>query len=267
MKLGAYTACLHDRSLRRGPRRSCGELGLTSAEINSGGFLPAAAPAGRRPARQRRHAREDYLGQFEPAGITLTGAELQRQPAEPRPGRRPKHAAGPAPTRSSSPPCSASSASSPCPGCPAPTPAATAAVVDRAALGQPVPRRARLPVERGRRPVLEGHPGAGRRRRRQGRASRCTRTTSSSTRRPCTGSSSEINATHVGRRDGPEPPVLAGHRPGRGHRAPRRPRLPRGRQGHPHQRAAARSTASSTTGSTRVPGGARNPLGLGGTTR
>ena len=36
MKLGAYTACLHDRSLDE-TLKILGELGLTSAEINTGG--------------------------------------------------------------------------------------------------------------------------------------------------------------------------------------------------------------------------------------
>lgn len=36
MKLGAYTAVLHDRPIAALP-----DLGLTSAEVNSGGFLPA----------------------------------------------------------------------------------------------------------------------------------------------------------------------------------------------------------------------------------
>ena len=60
MKLGAYTACLHDRPLDE-TLKILGELGLTSAEINTGGFIgaphlrsttccPAPAP------------REEYLG-------------------------------------------------------------------------------------------------------------------------------------------------------------------------------------------------------------
>lgn len=39
MKLGAYTACLHDKPLPEALGILAG-LGLTSAEINSGGFLP-----------------------------------------------------------------------------------------------------------------------------------------------------------------------------------------------------------------------------------
>ena len=44
MKLGAYTACLHDRSLDE-TLKILGELGLTSAEINAGGFVARPAPA------------------------------------------------------------------------------------------------------------------------------------------------------------------------------------------------------------------------------
>jgi sugar phosphate isomerase/epimerase len=40
MKLGAYTACLHDRSLPE-TLKILQEMGLTSAEINAGGFIPA----------------------------------------------------------------------------------------------------------------------------------------------------------------------------------------------------------------------------------
>ena len=40
MKLGAYTACLHDKPIREA-LQTLASLGLESAEINSGGFLPA----------------------------------------------------------------------------------------------------------------------------------------------------------------------------------------------------------------------------------
>ena len=38
MKLGAYTACLHDKTLEEA-LTILRDLGLTSAEINSGGFI------------------------------------------------------------------------------------------------------------------------------------------------------------------------------------------------------------------------------------
>jgi sugar phosphate isomerase/epimerase len=40
MKLGAYTACLHDKPVAEAIR-ILSDLGLESAEVNSGGFLPA----------------------------------------------------------------------------------------------------------------------------------------------------------------------------------------------------------------------------------
>ena len=62
MKLGAYTACLHDRPLAEA-LKILARAGPDSAEINAGGFLPAPhlpiddilASAG---------AREEYLGLF-----------------------------------------------------------------------------------------------------------------------------------------------------------------------------------------------------------
>nr|BFE71581.1 hypothetical protein GCM10020092_048820 [Actinoplanes digitatis] len=69
-----------------------GELGLTSAEINAGGFVPAphlpiddilASPG----------AREEYLGRFTQAGITLTGLNVNGNPLNPDPRVGPKHAA------------------------------------------------------------------------------------------------------------------------------------------------------------------------------
>src|SRR6185437_8428178 len=83
MKLGAYTACLHDRPLDE-TLKILGELGLTSAEINTGGFIGAPhipiddilSSAG---------AREDYLGRFEQAGITLTGLNVNGNPLNPDP--------------------------------------------------------------------------------------------------------------------------------------------------------------------------------------
>ena len=91
MKLGAYTACLHDRSLDE-TLKILGELGLTSAEINAGGFVPAPhlpiddilAGAG---------AREDYLGRFTQAGIELTGLNVNGNPLSPNPAVGPRHAA------------------------------------------------------------------------------------------------------------------------------------------------------------------------------
>lgn len=90
MKLGAYTACLHDRSLPE-TLTILGELGLDSAEINAGGFIPAP----HLPAAQLLSgsmAREDYLGLFREAGITLTALNVNGNPLNPDPEVGPKHA-------------------------------------------------------------------------------------------------------------------------------------------------------------------------------
>ena len=90
MKLGAYTACLHDRSLP-GTLKILQEMGLTSAEINAGGFIPAPhLPIGQ--LLSGTVAREEYLGQYEQAGITLTGLNVNGNPLNPDPEVGPKHA-------------------------------------------------------------------------------------------------------------------------------------------------------------------------------
>ncbi|HEV7961785.1 MAG TPA: sugar phosphate isomerase/epimerase [Actinoplanes sp.] len=91
MKLGAYTACLHDRSLDE-TLKILGELGLTSAEINTGGFIAAPhIPVDDLLASSG--AREDYLGRYAQAGITLTGLNVNGNPLNPDPEVGPKHAA------------------------------------------------------------------------------------------------------------------------------------------------------------------------------
>jgi sugar phosphate isomerase/epimerase len=91
MKLGAYTACLHDRSLDE-TLKILGELGLTSAEINTGGFI-AAPHIPIDDILASSGAREDYLGRFAQAGITLTGLNVNGNPLNPDPEVGPKHAA------------------------------------------------------------------------------------------------------------------------------------------------------------------------------
>jgi sugar phosphate isomerase/epimerase len=90
MKIGAYTACLHDRSLTD-TLKLLGDLGLNSAEINAGGFIPAP----HLPIDQiltSATAREEYLGEFEQAGIALTGLNVNGNPLNPDPDVGPKHA-------------------------------------------------------------------------------------------------------------------------------------------------------------------------------
>jgi sugar phosphate isomerase/epimerase len=91
MKIGAYTACLHDRPLDD-TLKILGGMGLTGAEINAGGFVPAPhLPIDDILAGEG--ARQDYLGRFAEAGITLTGLNVNGNPLNPDPAVGPKHAA------------------------------------------------------------------------------------------------------------------------------------------------------------------------------
>jgi sugar phosphate isomerase/epimerase len=90
MKLGAYTACLHDRSLPE-TLKLLRDMGLTGAEINAGGFVPAPhLPIG--PLLSSPAARQDYLGLFADAGVALTGLNVNGNPLNPDPEVGPKHA-------------------------------------------------------------------------------------------------------------------------------------------------------------------------------
>ena len=76
MKLGAYTACLHDRPIAEA-LKILRDLGLDSAEINSGGFLPAPhLPAAE--VRASKDARDEYLDLF-----TSTGGQAITPPSGP----------------------------------------------------------------------------------------------------------------------------------------------------------------------------------------
>jgi sugar phosphate isomerase/epimerase len=89
MKLGAYTACLHDKPLGEA-LQLLRELGLDSAEINSGGFLPAPhLPI--EEIRGSQDARSEYLAMFEAAGITLTALNCNGNPLHADPEVRAKH--------------------------------------------------------------------------------------------------------------------------------------------------------------------------------
>jgi sugar phosphate isomerase/epimerase len=90
MKLGAYTACLHDLPLRDA-LKVLADLGLTSAEINSGGFLPPVhLPVDE--LRKSQQARQDYLGEFEAAGVELTALNCNGNPLDPNPTVGPRQA-------------------------------------------------------------------------------------------------------------------------------------------------------------------------------
>jgi sugar phosphate isomerase/epimerase len=89
MLLGAYTACLHDKPIEEA-LQILRDLGLTSAEVNSGGFLPSP----HLPIEQIRSsadARADYLGLFAGAGMTLTALNCNGNPLHPDPQVREKH--------------------------------------------------------------------------------------------------------------------------------------------------------------------------------
>jgi sugar phosphate isomerase/epimerase len=90
MKLGAYTACLHDKPVAEA-LATLRDLGLESAEINSGGFLPPVhLPVD--DIRASKDAREEYLGLFASAGLALTALNCNGNPLDPNPEVGPRHA-------------------------------------------------------------------------------------------------------------------------------------------------------------------------------
>ena len=90
MKLGVYAAVLHDKPLPEA-LRIIKELGLESAEINSGGFVPE--PHLPPDLLTSESARQEYLGEFDAAGVTLTALNCNGNPLDPTRARREKHAA------------------------------------------------------------------------------------------------------------------------------------------------------------------------------
>lgn len=90
MKLGVYTAILHDRPLPEA-LDAIAALGLNAAEINAGGFLPPVhIPIDDVLASQA--AREDYLAVFEEKGVALAGLNANGNPLHPDPAIGPRHA-------------------------------------------------------------------------------------------------------------------------------------------------------------------------------
>lgn len=89
MKLGVYTAVLHDKPVAEA-LRSIADLGLDSAEINSGGFLPAVhLPI--EDVRSSQDARDEYLELFTSSGVTLTALNCNGNPLHPDPEVGDKH--------------------------------------------------------------------------------------------------------------------------------------------------------------------------------
>ena len=84
LKLGAYTACLHDRPLEAA-LDVLESNGLTSVEVNTGGFIPS-------PhchidlLLSSAQARRDYLDVFASRGMELTGLNCNGNPLNPLPG-------------------------------------------------------------------------------------------------------------------------------------------------------------------------------------
>jgi sugar phosphate isomerase/epimerase len=82
MYLGAYNACLADKPLGEALDLIAG-LGLTSVEVNSGGFLPPIhLPVER--LRESEDARQEYLGEFSSRGLTLTALNCNGNPLHPQ---------------------------------------------------------------------------------------------------------------------------------------------------------------------------------------
>ncbi|MFL6176081.1 MAG: sugar phosphate isomerase/epimerase family protein [Ornithinibacter sp.] len=84
MNLGVYNACLGDKPLGEALDIIAG-IGMTSVEINSGGFLPPIhLPVER--LRESEDARQEYLGEFSSRGLTLTALNCNGNPLFPREG-------------------------------------------------------------------------------------------------------------------------------------------------------------------------------------
>ncbi|MDO4252978.1 MAG: sugar phosphate isomerase/epimerase [Rothia sp. (in: high G+C Gram-positive bacteria)] len=90
MKLGVYSAILHDRPLEQA-LQTVKKLGLSGYEINSGGFLPPVhLPLDRLLAHPEQA--QDYLAQFAEAGIEIAGLNCNGNPLHPNPEIGLKHA-------------------------------------------------------------------------------------------------------------------------------------------------------------------------------
>jgi len=83
MKLGAYTACLHDKPLEEALSTLL-DLGLTSAEVNAGGFIGTPhLPVQELLASEQ--ARAEYLATFDKYGVELTALNCNGNPLHPDP--------------------------------------------------------------------------------------------------------------------------------------------------------------------------------------
>lgn len=90
MRLGVYTAILHDRPLRAA-LETIASLGLSGAEINAGGFLPTPhLPVD--DLLSGRLAPAAYLKDFSDTGVELTGLNVNGNVLDPDPEAGPRHA-------------------------------------------------------------------------------------------------------------------------------------------------------------------------------
>lgn len=81
MKIGAYTACLHDKTLSEA-LELLRDMGLTSIEVNTGGFIPAPhIPVDALMASDR--AVKEYLAEIADSGIELTALNVNGNPLHP----------------------------------------------------------------------------------------------------------------------------------------------------------------------------------------
>lgn len=82
MRLGVYSAILHDRSLDDAIT-TVAELGLEGIELNSGGFLPATHIPTMEDILVSDDARDDFLGKFEGTGVSIAGLNCNGNPLHP----------------------------------------------------------------------------------------------------------------------------------------------------------------------------------------
>jgi sugar phosphate isomerase/epimerase len=89
MKLGAYTACLHDKTLSEALEILAG-LGLNSLEVNAGGFIPAPhCHVDALLANEKN--RRNYLAEISSAGFEVTALNVNGNPLHPDSEVRAKH--------------------------------------------------------------------------------------------------------------------------------------------------------------------------------
>jgi sugar phosphate isomerase/epimerase len=90
MKFGLYNAILHDRSLPEA-LKVIGDLGLTTIELNTGGFLPAVHVPTMDEILVSDSARDDFLAIFEGTGVEIGGLNCNGNPLHPNPIIGDKH--------------------------------------------------------------------------------------------------------------------------------------------------------------------------------